>query len=479
MAKYFGTGEINGAYRIAQTGTLVPINFLTSDSLNSAFIPLYKKYLLEDVNKAETFKWCMFVCFFLLSLMLFLSLYFFSELWVSILAPGLNDSAKALSINLLKIMAICCPFYLCSILINYISMAHDDFKPMSMRSPIQNVGMLLGVISAFYLENYSLLAWGFTGSYVFFCIWVLTRSDARKIISFPDKFLWIEVKKVMKSFWRILRPLLIMPIILQGNITLERALSSLISTDAVSALDYARFITDTVVFFLSVPIAFAGLSIWAAEELESVKAKLIDIYLILIILGGAVSFFIFFYAKDIVYFLFHRGEFNVESVISTTSFVQGMCLGLWAQVIGYIFLKALSSHLKNKQVLCIMVASLLVNSLFNLFSYKYLGALGIGIGSSLYGICLLVFSSYVLGIRRGLLGPFLKVCLGVALYALAMYMFPFMKIDIGVPVLNILINGFFFCIYFSLWCLVFPQVRKKFLVFVIRVRSLKIDERND
>lgn len=42
MAKFFGTGDVNGAYRIAQTGTLVPINFMTSDSLNSAFIPLYK-----------------------------------------------------------------------------------------------------------------------------------------------------------------------------------------------------------------------------------------------------------------------------------------------------------------------------------------------------------------------------------------------------------------------------------------------------
>lgn len=61
MAKFFGTGDINGAYRIAQTGTLVPINFMTSDSLNSAFIPLYKKYLTENEFRASTFKLCMFI----------------------------------------------------------------------------------------------------------------------------------------------------------------------------------------------------------------------------------------------------------------------------------------------------------------------------------------------------------------------------------------------------------------------------------
>lgn len=64
MAKYFGTAEVNGAYRISQTGTLVPINFLTSDSLNSAFIPLYKNYLKNDVDKARVFKWSMFFIFF-------------------------------------------------------------------------------------------------------------------------------------------------------------------------------------------------------------------------------------------------------------------------------------------------------------------------------------------------------------------------------------------------------------------------------
>ena len=53
--------------------------------------------------------------------------------------------------------------------------------------------------------------------------------------------------------------MLILPLILQGNITLERALASFISIDVVSGLDYARFITDTVVFILSVPIAFCGL----------------------------------------------------------------------------------------------------------------------------------------------------------------------------------------------------------------------------
>ena len=80
-------------------------------------------------------------------------------------------------------MAICCPFYLFSALINYLSMAHGDYKPISMRASIQNVGMLLGVVAAYYYNNYLLLAWGFTGSYIIFSIWALIR--ARKHYSSP------------------------------------------------------------------------------------------------------------------------------------------------------------------------------------------------------------------------------------------------------------------------------------------------------
>jgi putative peptidoglycan lipid II flippase len=78
---------------------------------------------------------------------------------------------------------------------------------------------------------------------------VLSEKGARKIILFPSVFVSVEIKKVMVDFWLILRPLLILPVILQGNITLERALSSLVGLDAVSSLDYAKFITETVIFF--------------------------------------------------------------------------------------------------------------------------------------------------------------------------------------------------------------------------------------
>lgn len=470
MAKFFGTGDINGAYRIAQTGTLVPINFMTSDSLNSAFIPLYKKYLTENEFRASTFKVCMFLFFAVISLLIFFVLFFLSDYWVGIMAPGINGNARKITNELFKIMAICCPFYLCSGLINYLSMAHGDYKPMSMRASIQNVGMLLGVVAAYYYNNYLLLAWGFTGSYIVFSVWALMRAKRGQILNLPERFDMTEVKQVMSSFWITLRPLLLLPLILQGNITLERALASLISIDVVSALDYARFITDTVTFILSVPIAFAGLPVWSSQSPEVVREKLITIYNWLALLSINMSFFIFVYAKDIVVLLFMRGEFNSHSVAVTTDIMQGMCIGLWAQVIGYIFIKALSAHLNNKQVLIVMIIALLSNALVNLVTYNIWGAFGLGIGNSIYGLVMFICSGYYLKIVRDLIPAALKIIPGLIIYTLLLVLSSQFIIGPDNVLIKLLMNGSLFLIFMLLWAMLFPMYRNDIKGMFIRKR---------
>ncbi|WP_226570979.1 murein biosynthesis integral membrane protein MurJ [Mangrovibacter yixingensis] len=468
MAKFFGTGDINGAYRIAQTGTLVPINFMTSDSLNSAFIPLYKKYLAEDEQRAALFKFCMFLFFAIVSVLIFSILYFQSEYWVKLMAPGISESAREMSVSLLKVMAICCPFYLCSGLVNYISMAHGDYKPMSMRASVQNVGMVLGVVAAFYSGNYLYLAWGFTGSYVFFSFWVVFRAFKGEILNFPIKLETKEVKLVMSNFWITLRPLLILPLILQGNITLERALASLISIDVVSALDYARFITDTVVFILSVPIAFAGLSEWASQTPEQVREKIIKIYYWLALLVINMSFFLFLSARDIVIFLFMRGEFNEQSVLATTHIIQGMSIGLWAQVIGYIFIKALSAHLNNKKVLVVMVFSLLSNAVVNILTYKVWGAFGLGVGNAIYGIVMFMVSAWYLKIARSLYPVVIQVASGVAIYFCAYRFIGGYFNESASAMFRLLANGVVFFVFAFLWAMLFPFYRQGVIKLMTR-----------
>src|SRR5690606_5117153 len=118
---------------------------------------------------------------------------------------------------MLKIMGLGVPFYLMSAILMFLSMAHEDFIPMAVRPTVQNVGLIVGTIAAFWLSDFTFFAWGFTASYVAFSIWIVNRSWRAGTVALPTLWIWPQVGQVMAAFWVTLRPLLLLPVMLQGN----------------------------------------------------------------------------------------------------------------------------------------------------------------------------------------------------------------------------------------------------------------------
>jgi len=390
VAAFFGTGSSIAAYRIAQTGTLVPINFFTSDSLNSAFIPLYKNFYNESEDKAQTLFWVLLVLFFILSLFLAGLLWLVGDYWIGILAPGLDKETSILTSSMLYIMGVGVPFYLISTLIMFLGMAREDFVPMAARPAVQNLGLLSGAVLAFFLKNALYLAWGFTASYIAFFIWIVIRYNQNSALRFPSNWVLLQIRSCLSIFWNTLKPLVLLPFFLQGNITIERAIATMIGLVAVSALDYARFITETLIFLVSIPVAFAGLSSWSGLKPERLRIKLIAATELMLIVSVPVSVFLACNSNQIVALLYKRGAFDTVSVQATGDILMGISLGLWAQVIGYVLIKALNSQLKNKRAMLIMFVALAANVFVNIGLYKMLGTITLGLGNAAYGVVLLV-----------------------------------------------------------------------------------------
>ncbi|TCW00209.1 murein biosynthesis integral membrane protein MurJ [Biostraticola tofi] len=415
VAALFGTGYINGAYRVAQTGTLVPVNFLISDSL-TAFIPLYKMFKKESINKGQLFFWGMLILFIIFSLVLTLFSYIFVDKWLNIIAPGLDVNTKRLAAEMLIIMAIGIPFYLTSALINYVEMAHDDFFPMSVRPSLQNLGMLCGAIFAYWFHNPLYLAWGFTLSYVLFFVWVLCRGIKANLLLFPQNYEFKILKEVIKKFWVTLRPLILLPVIYQGNIAVERAIATLISINAVSAIDYAKFITETLLLIVSAPVALAGLASWGGVQKKEMKIKMVNVFNIMLMVSLPISAFIWTHSTEIVTVLFARGRFDAESIHVTSIILFGMSLGLWAQAIGYVYIKALNAQLKNNYVMMIMSIGLCLNIIINIIFYKHIGAYALGLGYTVYGLVLLLGCLIAINIWPQIAKIAIIMTLGAVLY---------------------------------------------------------------
>jgi putative peptidoglycan lipid II flippase len=416
VATLFGTGSVIGAYRVAQTGTLAPINFFTSDALNSAFVPQYKFFQYQSTNHVQTFFWGVFIIFCFLAIFIGSTLWFFGGFLVNILAPGIDLGTANLSIQMLQVMGLGVPFYLLSSILMFLGMANEDFVPMASRAIVQNLGLISGTALAYFTKNVLFLAWGFSASYLVFATWVYFRMLFAGYLTFPTYIERSLIKIVMKSFWITLRPLLLLPVMLQGNIVIERIVASLIGLIAISALDYAKFITETLIMLLAMPIAFSGLTNWSNLSADVMRDRLGKVLSFLLLIAVPISIFLALNAHILVTVIFQRGAFDQESVEVTTDILFGVALGLWAQVVGYVLIKALNSQMQNFATLIIMVAALLGNAAFNLIMYPILGGMTLGLGNTIYGLILVCGTLFALKLWRSFFSSMWIIALGGLIY---------------------------------------------------------------
>ncbi len=459
-AFFYGTSLSISAFRIAQTGTFTLINFFTSDALSSTFVPKYKTLLVESRNKSQIFFWSIFILFSILSCLLVLFLILFSDTLISLLGPGLSEATSNVAANMLKVMAIGIPTYLLSSLLIFLALANEDSTPIALRPNIQNIGMISGVLLAVFLKDIVFLAWGFTLSYSLFLLWLFSRCYRFGYLQFPIQWSKSETITILSSFWRVLRPLLFLPFLLQGSVVAERAVASLINVTTISALDYARFVSETFIVLLSVPIAFAGLTKWNSSNEFELQTNLKLLLTPLLLITIPVSAFIFENSYPIISLLYQRGAFDQESLSTTSDILCGLSFGLWAHIVSYILIKALNSQFRNSTVLTIMVIGLSLNIFFNLFFYDVFHSFTLGIGNSIYGLTVFFLTVSFFKIWDFILPRISLLFLGsIFHFCLMNFMFPSFTNN------NPLFYSSFLTAFFWIgWIFLFPLLRRDLLV---------------
>lgn len=412
IAAFYGTSTPVGAFRMAQTATLIPVNFFTSDSLNAGFIPLYNRYRKESVEKAQSLFWLLKLILGFISIGLSIGLFVSASWWIGIIAPGFNSEGLEMASLFVKIMAIGIPFYVLSLLYSFLAMANQRYFLTSVRPSVQSAGMICGVMLAYYLDSIAMFAWGFTGAYILFFFIGVTELLKSSLFQFS----LFSKTLILKDFWKVIRPLLILPILLQGNIMIEKMVASYIGIEVVAAVDYAKFITETGIVLLAVPLGFVGLSRLSALNVHEMKIKLSEIVPIVLILTIPTSLFLVVNAELIISLVFKRGAFSQESVQLTRDVLIGLAIGFWAQVVSYMLIKALNAHTRNKEVVIYMSIALIANALFNIVLYEKLGAAVIGVGASINAFILFMLSIRSFGITRRILPVFIWLFIASFVY---------------------------------------------------------------
>ncbi|MFH1679717.1 MAG: lipid II flippase MurJ [Candidatus Eisenbacteria bacterium] len=418
LARYFGTGQVADAYRASLSVTLSPAHLVTTRVIQTCFIPLYARYSTGEREKGWALFQSLLLLFLVLGTALGVLLFLFAGPIIGAILRGFDPDRAALAVRMLRIMAIGVPFYVYSSVLGALGSAQRDFVIPAVRPGLQNLCMLILIVAAALSGRPALAAFGFTAAYALLSLYAtahLLRRNRLPIRPSLDRGL---VREVWARLWELLRPLVFLSFLVEAGVLIERAVASLLGPGRVAAVDYARYVTETVHFLLAVPIGIIGLSVFANLSEEEMRLKIDRILSLLAIAILPLSAFLLLNGRDVLAVLYMRGRFDATSLHLTERALWGFSIGLWAFSASYSLQRILNARMRNAVVLRAETLAIVVNAAVLFLLYRRLGVFVIGLGVTLGSIgSLLAYLSYL---RISL--PLTKKSVATALLAMPLYL---------------------------------------------------------
>lgn len=409
LAAAFGISAPVAAYRTAQTATLAPVNFFSADALSAGFVPVHARFLANDPRQAAVYYRAVRDLLLGVSVLLAVALWMWRNVAVRLIAPGFDASTGAMTALMLALMAVGIPPLMYTTLASYLEMSHGLYRIASVRASVQSIGLIVGVGGAVVFDAPLWLAGGFTGAYLGLAAWAAVRVHKLDLAGEAHDATPAERRAAYGTLWRIVRPLLPLPFLLQGAILVERMISTLIGTGATASLDYARVFSDTLVLLIATPLGLASLSAYANMTDVDARHSARKIIRPLVFLGAGPAVVLAFLGTDIVGVVFGRGAFDARAERITGDYLLGLSFGLAFQLVAYFLIKVLNSRHRNREVLAAVGLGSATMIAVDLALFRELGPVGIGLGASAGALVQTVIAASFLGLMPALL----RACLAV------------------------------------------------------------------
>ncbi|MDB5500315.1 MAG: putative virulence factor MviN-like protein [Tardiphaga sp.] len=402
MAQVLGASLVADGFRGAATAVMLPLAFLQNESVPAIMIPMHRDALKDGDGPRRLA--ALTVALTGIAVILTLIIEALGERWIHVFVGGFTPEGRNLTLDFVRIMALGMP---ASAMINVLAageIALGRTRLTNIRASLLNIAVLMGIALLAMSGNSHTLAWSFAIAFNALGVWGLFTMWREGVLSFRG-LTWASVWAAGREFLRRLRPLLALPLAEQGNVWMERALASRITTGAVASLDYARTLTESALLLISQPV---GLAVLSSHPPKDPAAQIESIARPILALALPASMFLVMFAPEIVRLVFFRGAFNEQALLLTSGALRGIAVGLWAATLGWILIRILNGAGRNFAAAVIIVTAYTVNIAVNLLTFYILdaggsGTLLLGLGETVRGIILLAGVVIALDSRRKLL----------------------------------------------------------------------------
>lgn len=383
IAAYYGATSETDAYFFANAmpGTLFPA---VCSSLSVAFTSIYiKRFAEEDKGASDRYASRMLIGTSIIGIVLGLVGIVIAPIFVPLIAVGFEGSQLALAIQLTELtmgsfVLLMLQYMLCAVL-----NSKKIFVAPQIAGVLYNIVIIavtVGLGRSQSMEVLTLTTVGALGVQVV----VLVLFCYKKLrFSLQLKGILTEMKQLLL----LALPILLGNSVVQINSIVEKALGSGLSEGALSALNYANTLNSVVtgVFIMSIStVLFPTLTVDATsgnmEKYGKTLSKGLNLLSIILI---PISCITLIDAKEIVTIVFARGSFSEAAVVLTSTVLMcvaprfvfyGICETLTK---GFYAVQDTKSPMKNSTI------GVLFNIAFSLIFVRWLGIVGIALGTTL------------------------------------------------------------------------------------------------
>jgi putative peptidoglycan lipid II flippase len=390
MARFFGTGAAADALRGSHALALAPIHLFTR-IVQSCFIPLFAGREKEDPAGAAALWRTVMVVFGGFGLVTAAALFAFAPLLVRLVLPGFSPERAALTVSMLRIIAVGVPFYVYCLLIGALGAAQKDYVVPALRPGVQNTGLIVMIAVAVAAGRPVWAAGGFVLAYVFLALFATAVLRRRGLIPAAGPLDRAAFRAGVARLWTLARPLLLLSLLVEGNLLVERFVASLLGPGRVAALDYARFLSESAHFLIAMPLGLMSLSVFARYTDDETRLGADKLLALLFLFFVPLSAFLFCNGGSVIAAFYLRGEFDAASLRMTERALLALSAGLWLYSGSFLLQRILNARLRNDIVLRGETLGVVLNVTFNLVFYRTLGIMVIGFGLALGSLASMIY----------------------------------------------------------------------------------------
>ena len=397
IAIFLGTGVLADIFFVAFRLPNTFRRIFSEGALNSAFVPIYSKLLInKPTDNAKIFAGNTLLVFFIFTSLVVIVVEVFMPYFVTILAPGfLNDENKFQ--ELIKVSRIIFPFLILiclSSLYSSILNSHNKFALSASLPIFLNIALLAAF---FYSGNFLLyLSWGVIIGGMMQLILLICALNYSKI---EIKYFSKVVKNNMKKFFQLFSISFFSSGLLQINILIGTIIASF-ESGAISYLYYADRVYQLPLALIGIAIGIVllpAISLKIENKMEDEISQTIEntlIFALLVSIPASIGIFIL--PELIIEVLFERGEFNELSTLNTSLALKYYSFGLVAFILMKIYNPIFFAYEDAKPALYVTLTNLIFNTIISIILFLKIGFIGIAIGTSVSAWLSVIMMQYFL-----------------------------------------------------------------------------------